>query len=180
MFSRILQIGSTRMLRRERHMLAASSSTELTTTIPRFWNNEFLDFYSPDTGIDIDGAWIDMNEPSNVSVADHSYLWLRSDHSFFCNSSAICPATIHFNKRLNRTFLRLELIHLLTPMRLSSRMPARSNSNDVTTFSIRHTQSTMPQAHFLARLPLYVTVQHVFLLGGIIHTFQTTDHGCPR
>ncbi|KAF5359365.1 hypothetical protein D9756_003598 [Leucocoprinus leucothites] len=30
-----------------------------------FWNNEFQIFYSPETGIDIDGAWIDMNEPSN-------------------------------------------------------------------------------------------------------------------
>lgn len=24
-------------------------------------------FYSPETGLDIDGAWIDMNEPSSVS-----------------------------------------------------------------------------------------------------------------
>jgi hypothetical protein len=25
-------------------------------------------FYSPDSGIDIDGAWIDMNEPSSVRI----------------------------------------------------------------------------------------------------------------
>ncbi|XP_006458746.1 hypothetical protein AGABI2DRAFT_183688 [Agaricus bisporus var. bisporus H97] len=31
----------------------------------RFWNNEFREFYDPETGLDIDGAWIDMNEPSN-------------------------------------------------------------------------------------------------------------------
>lgn len=31
-----------------------------------FWNQEFQSFYNPETGIDIDGAWIDMNEPSNV------------------------------------------------------------------------------------------------------------------
>ncbi|KAJ7778724.1 alpha-glucosidase [Mycena maculata] len=30
-----------------------------------YWSNEFALFYSPDTGIDIDGAWIDMNEPSS-------------------------------------------------------------------------------------------------------------------
>ncbi len=24
-------------------------------------------FYNPEQGLDIDGAWIDMNEPSNVS-----------------------------------------------------------------------------------------------------------------
>ncbi|KAH9923696.1 alpha-glucosidase [Epithele typhae] len=30
-----------------------------------FWDNEFALFYDPETGIDIDGAWIDMNEPSS-------------------------------------------------------------------------------------------------------------------
>ncbi|TBU29276.1 alpha-glucosidase [Dichomitus squalens] len=30
-----------------------------------YWTNEFQSFYSPDTGLDIDGAWIDMNEPSS-------------------------------------------------------------------------------------------------------------------
>ena len=32
-----------------------------------YWTNEFQLFYNPDTGIDIDGAWIDVNEPSSVS-----------------------------------------------------------------------------------------------------------------
>ncbi|KAJ7118925.1 alpha-glucosidase [Mycena epipterygia] len=30
-----------------------------------YWSNEFQIFYNPDTGLDIDGAWIDMNEPSS-------------------------------------------------------------------------------------------------------------------
>ncbi|KAF7366623.1 Glycoside hydrolase family 31 protein [Mycena sanguinolenta] len=30
-----------------------------------YWNNEFNLFYNPETGLDIDGAWIDMNEPSS-------------------------------------------------------------------------------------------------------------------
>jgi alpha-glucosidase len=29
-----------------------------------WWNNEFDIFFSPDTGVDIDGLWIDMNEAS--------------------------------------------------------------------------------------------------------------------
>ncbi|KAJ7184493.1 alpha-glucosidase, partial [Mycena filopes] len=33
--------------------------------IQDYWSNEFALFYSPDTGLDIDGAWIDMNEPSS-------------------------------------------------------------------------------------------------------------------
>ncbi|KAJ7253344.1 alpha-glucosidase [Mycena haematopus] len=30
-----------------------------------YWTNEFDLFYNPQTGLDIDGAWIDMNEPSS-------------------------------------------------------------------------------------------------------------------
>ncbi|KAJ3982734.1 glycoside hydrolase family 31 protein [Lentinula detonsa] len=33
-----------------------------------FWTNEFRLFYNSTDGIDIDGAWIDMNEPSNFCV----------------------------------------------------------------------------------------------------------------
>ena len=30
-----------------------------------YWNNEFLSFFNPNGGVDIDGLWIDMNEASN-------------------------------------------------------------------------------------------------------------------
>lgn len=32
-----------------------------------YWNDEFERFYNPENGVDIDGSWIDMNEPANVS-----------------------------------------------------------------------------------------------------------------
>ena len=35
-----------------------------------FWSGEYQRFFSADTGIDIDGAWIDMNEPSSVCLFD--------------------------------------------------------------------------------------------------------------
>jgi alpha-glucosidase len=31
----------------------------------QYWNSEFAGFFNPDTGVDIDALWIDMNEPSN-------------------------------------------------------------------------------------------------------------------
>ncbi len=37
-------------------------------SLDRFWTNEFKLFYDPNTGLDIDGAWIDMNEPSSVCI----------------------------------------------------------------------------------------------------------------
>lgn len=36
--------------------------------IQSYWNNEFEMFYNPDSGLDIDGSWIDMNEPSSFCV----------------------------------------------------------------------------------------------------------------
>ncbi|KAG7453201.1 glycoside hydrolase family 31 protein [Guyanagaster necrorhizus] len=36
--------------------------------IQEYWSQEFEQFYNPGQGLDIDGAWIDMNEPSNFCV----------------------------------------------------------------------------------------------------------------
>ncbi|KFH41508.1 alpha/beta-glucosidase-like protein [Hapsidospora chrysogenum ATCC 11550] len=35
--------------------------------ITDYWNHEFELFFSPDDGVDIDGLWIDMNEPSSFA-----------------------------------------------------------------------------------------------------------------
>lgn len=34
-------------------------------TVQDFWNAQFDSFFNKDTGVDIDGLWIDMNEPAN-------------------------------------------------------------------------------------------------------------------
>ncbi|KAF2269851.1 alpha/beta-glucosidase agdC [Lojkania enalia] len=38
-----------------------------------YWDNEFSIFFNPEKGVDIDGLWIDMNEPSNFCIfpCDH-------------------------------------------------------------------------------------------------------------
>ncbi|KAF8814168.1 hypothetical protein BYT27DRAFT_7130231 [Phlegmacium glaucopus] len=33
--------------------------------VENYWTSEYANFFNPDTGIDIDGSWIDMNEPSS-------------------------------------------------------------------------------------------------------------------
>lgn len=33
--------------------------------VQSWWNNEFSIFFDPTNGVDVDGLWIDMNEPSN-------------------------------------------------------------------------------------------------------------------
>lgn len=35
--------------------------------VQSWWTNEFLTFFSPSNGVDIDALWIDMNEPSNFA-----------------------------------------------------------------------------------------------------------------
>ncbi|KUI60568.1 putative alpha/beta-glucosidase agdC [Cytospora mali] len=35
--------------------------------ISAYWNNEFALFFDPESGVDIDALWIDMNEPSNFA-----------------------------------------------------------------------------------------------------------------
>ncbi|KDQ16377.1 glycoside hydrolase family 31 protein [Botryobasidium botryosum FD-172 SS1] len=37
--------------------------------IDKYWQDEFKRFFNPETGFDIDGVWIDMNEPASFSVS---------------------------------------------------------------------------------------------------------------
>lgn len=53
--------------------------------LSRYWTNEFESFYNPDTGLDIDGAWIDMNEPSNVRILSLIYACTIKVSIQFCN-----------------------------------------------------------------------------------------------
>jgi hypothetical protein len=83
----------------------------------RYWNNEFQLFYNPTNGIDIDGAWIDMNEPASVCVIFSSALLLHFLTPFLLNSFAILHARIPFSKPSTRNYLHLALHSLLIPTR---------------------------------------------------------------
>jgi alpha-glucosidase len=43
-----------------------------------YWTNEFKLFFNPDNGIDIDGAWIDMNEPASFCNYPCSDPWAEA------------------------------------------------------------------------------------------------------
>ena len=56
-------------------------------SLTRYWANDFQLFYRPTTGLDIDGAWIHMNEPANVSTLPSFFiaLPLTWPQQQFCN-----------------------------------------------------------------------------------------------
>ena len=73
----------------------------------RYWTSEFERFYSPATGFDIDGAWIDMNEPTSVRRLWLSFAVLICGGFVFLGSSAFTLATIPSYRRLRTTSLLL-------------------------------------------------------------------------
>lgn len=70
------------------------------TVSRRYWNNEFELFYNPKTGVDIDGAWIDMNDPASVSSLYSNLLILR----FLTNTLQFCeyPCTDPFQQAIDQ------------------------------------------------------------------------------
>jgi len=68
---------------------------------------QFKSFFNPDTGIDIDGVWIDMNEPASVSP--------KSDtHALVFLTHFISSATTHA-PTLTRKLLETPLLARLAP-----------------------------------------------------------------
>ena len=75
----------------------------------RFWTSEFERFYNPATGFDIDGAWIDMNEPTSVRRLWLSFTVLICGGFVFLGSSAFTLVTTPSHRRLQTTSLLLAL-----------------------------------------------------------------------
>ncbi|KAK7040334.1 hypothetical protein VNI00_009802 [Paramarasmius palmivorus] len=57
--------GEVDLVREFDRNLTSSLSDWFHPSTQEYWNSEFETFYSPDDGLDIDGVWIDMNEPAN-------------------------------------------------------------------------------------------------------------------
>jgi hypothetical protein len=71
-------------------------------------------FYDPLTGLDIDGAWIDMNEPASVCTSAKS-ITERFQHRTVVPSFASTLAIIHLIKPHSSISLQTPPPHHLTP-----------------------------------------------------------------
>ena len=105
-----------------------------------YWNTEFDLFYNPKNGIDIDGAWIDMNEPSSVSNQVVKYSSFAHISHF---SSVIIRARIRSNRPENKIYPQRALLsHLhLMPQSLVARTFTKGTNRSITaktTSRIRH------------------------------------------
>jgi hypothetical protein len=86
----------------------------------RFWNNEFEMFFDPQTGIDIDGAWIDMNEPSSVSLCSSEFPTDLRLTPLLCGcSSATSRVQIHSNQQGPKVYHPIAPPHHLIPIHQS-------------------------------------------------------------
>jgi alpha-glucosidase len=57
-----------------------------------YWDNEFKIMFDPKTGVDIDGAWIDMNEPASVSgCPDFTWTCFAEQNGQFCEYPCTDP-----------------------------------------------------------------------------------------
>lgn len=116
------QTGSTRT---PRSMCPSFSRVlEANNKLYSYWTNEFAMFYNPDTGLNIDGAWIDMNEPSSVCIFD---LTLGFYDSTYYDSSVITLAQIHLSRQGNKISPRHAIRCLqIPPPQSSGNPPLRS------------------------------------------------------
>lgn len=81
----------------------------------QYWNSEFAGFFNPDTGVDIDALWIDMNEPSN-----------------FCEYPCTNPAGITASDTPGKATRDFAPSHRLeTTNKRNKRLSAPSSSNDI-------------------------------------------------
>ena len=80
------QIGSTQLFKGK--LLQPPTSQISQCLLIRYWTNEFQLFYNPTTGLDIDGAWIDMNEPANVRTVP---LFFHRIHTRLTTTTVLQP-----------------------------------------------------------------------------------------
>ena len=92
-----------------------------------YWNKEFDLFYNAKTGVDIDGVWIDMNEPANVWCFQLRHLPRYSTRYY---SFAVSLVMIPSNKQKNKTSLLPVPIHHQTLTLQFSDIPMRKRDVD--------------------------------------------------
>lgn len=65
--------------------------------VQEYWNSEFESFFSPESGVDISGLWIDMNEASKYNpLHDSRLIYANSGQAF---ATTLAPMQAHLPKR---------------------------------------------------------------------------------
>jgi len=81
----------------------------------RYWSNEFALFYDPDNGVDIDGVWIDMNEPASVSFDFPMFPGIFILKLLHSASSVLILAMIHSHRPFSSNYRQNVQPHRLIP-----------------------------------------------------------------
>jgi hypothetical protein len=105
-----LEVQLSRLVPSESWPVSASSSLwgawySVSGALFRFWTGEFERFYDPKTGFDIDGVWIDMNEPSSVCIPQFLHRRLNSNACVLSYSSVSILARMLPHRPLHRASL---------------------------------------------------------------------------
>ena len=78
-----------------------------------YWDEQFGRFFNADTGVDIDGLWIDMNEARSVAALSSTFISLLTVTVTFVITHAQTQCWTQYRTKIHLDRLQLECIRLM-------------------------------------------------------------------